>query len=112
MGARASEGRGRSKDSRIADARRLSRQRDGMVSLPSAAGGVAYFKIIYRGEGVFYHHAGRSLICDLIIPRRLVVETSISLWDNGIRVTAEEREHIKADLQRYFELREMPVQTA
>ncbi|GHH51413.1 hypothetical protein [[Pseudomonas] boreopolis] len=112
MGSRANGHHGDPKEDRIAYARELSQQLDGMVSLPSAAGGVAYFKIVYRGEGVFYHHAGRSLICDLIIPRRLVVEKSISLWDDGARVADGEREQIKADLRRYFEFREMPVQVA
>ena len=59
-------------------------------------------RIINRGECLFYQEGDRAVICDLDIKGYTIPVKSIKKWDDGKKITEEERDRIKERIRLYF----------
>lgn len=59
-------------------------------------------RIVECGEGLFYQEGDRAMICDLDIHGYAIPIKSIKKWDDGTKITEEERDRIKERIRLYF----------
>jgi len=60
-------------------------------------------KILYRGEGLYYEDDNKALICEIgLLPKIVLFTKTIKKWDNGCKVTNEEKLKIYSRLKQYF----------
>jgi len=60
----------------------------------TAAGEECKFKILGRGEMAFYQQGDRALLMEVLAGYGVIFAYSIRRWDDGKKVTHEERETI------------------
>jgi hypothetical protein len=75
----------------------------GSTSAINGEAGVANLKIVYRGEGLFYHSAGRAFICPMSVAGDWVESKNIKKWHAGAKITKDELATIKLDILHFFE---------
>ncbi|MBN1984451.1 MAG: hypothetical protein JW795_23195 [Chitinivibrionales bacterium] len=61
-------------------------------------------KIIYRGEHLFYQQGERALICAIDPIDNIIYKKSLKHWDNGKKISDEEKKIICDRIIRYFKV--------
>ena len=69
----------------------------------TAAGQECKVQILGRGETAFYQQGDRALLLEVLAGRGVVFASSIRRWDDGKKVTDEERETIVEVLTRVMQ---------
>jgi hypothetical protein len=69
----------------------------------TAAGEECKVQILGRGEMAFYQQGDRALLLEVLAGRGVVFAPSIRRWDDGKKVTDEERETILEVLSRVMQ---------
>ena|SRR2546428_12795785 len=59
-------------------------------------------RTLHWGERLFYREGDRATICDLDIQGCAIPVKSIKKWDDGTKITEEEKERIKERIRLYF----------
>jgi hypothetical protein len=59
-------------------------------------------RIINRGEHLFYQQEDRAFICEINPHESIIFKYSIKKWDNGVKITDDEKEVIFDRLILYF----------
>lgn len=59
-------------------------------------------RIVYRGEGLFYHNliTDRAFICDIQIRDSVIFTKTITKWDDKTKITS--KEEILKHIEDYF----------
>jgi hypothetical protein len=60
------------------------------------------FRIVGRGETAFYQEGERALLFEVLVGAGVISRRSLRAWDDGKRVTEQERDRIVAHAADYL----------
>lgn len=59
--------------------------------IPTESGEICYIRILHRGEQLFYQQGGKAVICEISTTYRRFYIDSIRKWDDGSKISDEEK---------------------
>lgn len=80
----------------------LKKNHEGAYSVELDKTGICYIRILNRGEQMFYQENDRAFICEISVLHDIVFSKSIKKWDNGEKVTEQEKNDIKNKITFFF----------
>lgn len=63
---------------------------------------ISHMLILNRGEQLFYQEGDKAFICEISVKYDIVISDSIKKWDNGEKITSQEKEQIKRNIAKFF----------
>ena len=81
----------------------LKAEQPSYASPQRAAGGAEYnIRILSRGEQAFYQEGSRALLLEISAGYGVIMKSSIRFWDDGQKVTEEERARVIERMGSYL----------